>query len=260
MRYYLTISAIMKNEGPYLTEWLEFHRMVGVQHFFLYDNNSDDETRAILDPYISSGLVTYHFWPDHPGQLKAYMHTLNSYRDASFWIAFIDLDEFLIPVTHNSIPAILTEFEEFGALGVNWFLYGTSGHETKPDGLQLENYVYRSRAEIKSNFHIKSIINPRKTKSPCDPHCFRMLPGHCTVNENKEAVSSALTACNSTRKIRINHYFTRSVAESRQKMARGRAPSKQKRPWRDFERLNRNDVLDRICDRFIPELKKRVYR
>jgi hypothetical protein len=41
-------------------------------------------------------------------------------------------------------------------------------------------------------------------------------------------------------------------------MARGRAPSKQKRPWNDFERLNKNDVRDEAASRFIPELKKRI--
>ncbi len=71
MEYYLTISAIMKNEGPYLKEWLEFHLMTGVEHFYLYDNSSDDETVKILDDYIKRGIVSYHLWPDHPGQLKA---------------------------------------------------------------------------------------------------------------------------------------------------------------------------------------------
>ena len=93
----------MKNEGPYLKEWLEFHLMTGVEHFYLYDNNSDDETIEILKGYIQRGIVSYQFWPDHPGQLKACMHTLTNYKNDSFWIAFIDLDEFIIPVEMNSI-------------------------------------------------------------------------------------------------------------------------------------------------------------
>ncbi len=249
----------MKNEGPYLKEWLEFHILVGVEHFYLYDNNSDDETIDVLREYIQKGIVSYLPWPDHPGQLKAYMHTLNNYKNDSYWIAFIDIDEFLLPVEKNTIPEIMTDFEDYGALGVNWFMYGNSGHETKPDGLQLENYIYHSKETIRSNFHIKSIVNPRKIKSPVDPHIFRCLPGHSTVTENKDVINSALTEFNSTHKIRVNHYFTRSTEESRIKMDRGRAPSKEKRPWKDFKRLNKNDVLDKIADRFIPELKKRIY-
>lgn len=40
---YLSIGAIFKDEAPYLAEWIEFHRLVGVEHFFLYDNLSTDE-------------------------------------------------------------------------------------------------------------------------------------------------------------------------------------------------------------------------
>ena len=36
--HYLAICAIYRDEAPYLREWIEFHRLVGVEHFFLYDN------------------------------------------------------------------------------------------------------------------------------------------------------------------------------------------------------------------------------
>ena len=85
------------------------------------------------------------------------------------------------------------------------------------------------------------------------------MPGENTVTENKEIMNSALTKFNSTLKIRINYYFTRSTEESKIKMARGRAPSRQKRPWNDFVRLNKNEVLDKAASRFTPELKKRIY-
>lgn len=35
---YLPICAIFKEEAPYLPEWIEFHRLMGVERFFLYDN------------------------------------------------------------------------------------------------------------------------------------------------------------------------------------------------------------------------------
>lgn len=258
MLFYLSAAAVMKNEGPYLREWLEYHRMVGVEHFYLYDNNSSDETLDIVAPYVAAGIVTLHHWPEHPLQLKAYMHCLKEYRQISFWIAFIDLDEFIVPVAAPTISDILRDFESYGALAVNWLIYGNSGHETRPSGLQIENYVYRSEASWKSNRHVKSIVNPRRTKAPRDPHCFRYLDGFGAVDENHQPVEGPLTATNSTNKIRINHYFTRSTEESRKKMERGNPDSKFKRPWNDFVRLNRNDVLDTIMQRYIPELKQRL--
>lgn len=249
----------MKNEGPYLREWIEFHKMVGVEHFYLYDNNSTDETTSVTKLYIQNEDVTCHLWPDHPLQLKAYMHCINSYKNESFWIGFIDLDEFLVPVATSTIPELLRDFEEYGGLGVNWLLYGNSGHLTKPEGLQMEHYIYRSEASWRSNFHIKSIVNPRKVRSPRDPHCFRYMPGEYAVTENRERINGSMTSFNSIDKIRLNHYFTRSTEESRRKMERGNPDSNFKRPWKDFERLNRNDVHDTSMDKYVPELKKRVF-
>ena len=50
---YLVACAIFRDEAPYLAEWIAFHRLVGVEHFFLYDNGSTDDPRAVLDPLIA---------------------------------------------------------------------------------------------------------------------------------------------------------------------------------------------------------------
>jgi hypothetical protein len=57
---YLGIGAIYRWEGPNLREWVAFHRVVGVDRFFLYDNDSDDEHLEALAPFIEDGSVTVH--------------------------------------------------------------------------------------------------------------------------------------------------------------------------------------------------------
>src|SRR5207248_10986601 len=54
----LAICAIFKNEAPYLREWIEFHRLVGVSHFYLYRNGSTDDWEPVLRPYIGDGIAT----------------------------------------------------------------------------------------------------------------------------------------------------------------------------------------------------------
>lgn len=56
LRKYLSICAIFRNEADYLKEWIEFHRLVGVEHFFLYNNFSEDAYLSILGDYIGQGL------------------------------------------------------------------------------------------------------------------------------------------------------------------------------------------------------------
>ena len=60
--HYLALCAIVRDEGPYLAEWIAFHRLVGVERFHLYDNGSTDETMAVLAPLIADGVVTVRPW------------------------------------------------------------------------------------------------------------------------------------------------------------------------------------------------------
>lgn len=59
----LAIVTIMKNEAPYVKEWLDYHILVGVKKFYIYDNDSDDNLHDILRPYIEQGIVEYTFFP-----------------------------------------------------------------------------------------------------------------------------------------------------------------------------------------------------
>lgn len=54
-RVYLSIVCMALNEGPYIKEWIEYHKLVGVERFYFYDNGSNDNTREILEPYIRGG-------------------------------------------------------------------------------------------------------------------------------------------------------------------------------------------------------------
>ena len=68
-KHYLAVCAIAKNEGPYFKEWLEWHRKQGVEKFYIYDNESTDCTKEVLQPYIESGLVEYTYFPGYRKQL-----------------------------------------------------------------------------------------------------------------------------------------------------------------------------------------------
>ena len=59
---YLTACTIYRDDAAYLAEWIEFHRLVGVERFFLYDNGSTDHHREVLAGYVAEGLVTVQEW------------------------------------------------------------------------------------------------------------------------------------------------------------------------------------------------------
>src|SRR5215212_567322 len=159
---YLSICASYRWEGPFLREWVAFHKLVGVERFFLYDNDSDDEHREALAPYVDEGTVDVLHWPEYPmGQVKAYAHCLEAHAGDARWIAFVDVDEFLFSPAGRPVPEVLRRYERWPGVGVNRVLFGASGHETRPPGLVVENYV--RRLEIPGlTSSVKSIVDPAR--------------------------------------------------------------------------------------------------
>ena len=61
-KHFLTFATNFKNENPYLKDWIEYHVKVGVDHFYLYDQDGSEEAKEILRPYEENGIVTRHPW------------------------------------------------------------------------------------------------------------------------------------------------------------------------------------------------------
>jgi hypothetical protein len=220
-RVYLSACAIYRNEARYLEEWLEFHRLVGVERFFLYNNRSTDDHLEVLAPYIEDGTVVWRDWPMFPGQLQAFQDCLEQHRHDSRWIAFIDLDEFLFSPTGRLLPDVLRDFESHPGVVVNMIYYGTSGHETRPPGLAIENYTRRLRIDRPRNKAIKSIVDPQRTARPgFVSHYFVYADRLRAVDENFQTMHGHVSAEVSADLLRINHYLTRSQQEREVKLTR----------------------------------------
>ena len=112
-KYYLSLCSIFKNEGKYMKEWLDFHLIVGFEHFYLYNNFSSDNYQKVLKPYIEKGIVTLIDWPYQHGQMAAYNDCIKRFQKESNWIAFMDLDEFAVPVEYSNVRDWLKNYEKF---------------------------------------------------------------------------------------------------------------------------------------------------
>lgn len=220
---YLSIAAIFKDEAPYLQEWVDFHRLVGVQRFYLYDNDSSDGGAEVLAPYIASGLVEYATISGGPAQMDAYMHALRMWGDQTRWMAFIDIDEFLFSPTMVTLDKCLEAFESFPAVGVNWLVYGTGGHTEPPDELVTLSYHLRTTND-QLNKHVKSIVQPDQVLpiQPPDPHHFIYSTGQA-VNERFRPFRGPFSEPPVHELFRLNHYWSKSEQEARAKADKARA-------------------------------------
>lgn len=125
--YKIVICGIFKNEAPFLKEWIEYHQLIGVEHFYLYNNNSDDGFEEVLKPYIQKELVTLIDWPYNQAQVQAYKNFYENYRNQTQWVSFLDLDEFIVPKYTDSLIEWLKKWEKYPAILMNWKMFGTSG-------------------------------------------------------------------------------------------------------------------------------------
>jgi hypothetical protein len=238
---YLAIAAIYRNEAAYLREWIEFHRLVGVERFFLYNNESTDDHMDVLGPYIADGTVAWEDFPGFPPQLRCYQHCIDTHRHDARWIAFIDLDEFLFSPTSRPVPEILRGYEEHPGVAVNCLQFGTSGHQTPPAGLVVENYTRRLGLERPRSRIVKSIVDPeRAVKVGSNAHHFVYRDGGTAVDERRRPVRSEASETPSIELLRINHYFTRSQEERERKLAAPRVDDGRPKRRENVERRDRN--------------------
>jgi Glycosyltransferase family 92 len=257
---YLAICAIYRDEAPYLREWIEFHRLVGVERFFLYNNGSIDDNRSVLAPYEEEEIVVRHEWLQFPGWMSAYMNCITEHREEARWLAVIDIDEFLFTPSGPSLPQVLAEYEDRPGIGVNRATYGTSGHTHPPAGLVVESYVRRMSERYPAS--IKSIVDPRRVRRVVNPHCFRYDEG-LAVDEHKHEIEGWFTSSLTFDRLRLNHYWTKSEEECERKFDRIR-PGRPPRPWPgrpDRELQERaNEVFDDVLAPYADRIRAAIDR
>lgn len=278
-KHALSICAVFRNEGPYLREWIEFHCLVGVDHFYLYNNCSTDNYLSIVAPYVAKGIVTLYDFDVRPVQIPAYRHCIRRHRKDSEWIAFIDLDEFLFAPDGVALPERLREYDQFGGVCVNWVAYGSSGHERRPEGLVIENFVKRGSFDVEiprpsksaagntlAAYHpnkiVKTIVRMDKVSRPRrNPHAFQFRKSAYAVDTDGERVGFMFTDFPKVDKLRLNHYWCKSEDEYRAKVGRGRGMSKKSlRSLEAFSSDNPylNTETDTCILQYLPALKERI--
>lgn len=261
---YLAVTAIIKNEAPYLQEWLAYHLVQGVERFRLYNNGSDDNLSEALKPFMD--VVDVVYLPGACQQIPAYMDATRFMRGKTRWLAYIDIDEFLVPQGLDGIddycPTVAkvleVEFNSVPAVAPHWKMFGPSGFATRPPGLVTENFVYRPDDNFKDNAHVKSIANPDCVVGFAgNPH---LSLGLGTCDTLKRPIYSPFPEPITHDVLSINHYFTKSVEEWGQKVERGRADVTFKRKFEDYLNYTDMSVKDESALKFAPQVRAELER
>jgi len=164
--YELGIVAMFRNEANYLKEWIEYHHMLGVDHFLLYNDRSVDHWKEVLEPYISSNLVEVIDHHAPPGmsifpiwQTVAYRDGLRRSKGKIKWLAFIDVDEFILPKKNATILECLNQyFPSSSGVYICWRNFGTGGIYITPGEPILMHLTASSHPLHARNAAGKSIV------------------------------------------------------------------------------------------------------
>lgn len=218
---YLSLCAIVKDESEYLPEWLEYHKLLGVDRFYIYDNGSAVSIRKTLEKDVASGRVIVFDFPGHGMQTEAYLNCAQRLRGTCNWIGFVDVDEFICLKRGEDLREFMRQFQLYGGLAINWQTFGPAGHQVRQKGLQIENFVMKGPADFDWNQHVKTIARPECVYMFPNCHYAAYSAGWMCVNERGAGVPGPFSRPISVDAIQVNHYFTRSREEYLEKMARG---------------------------------------
>ncbi|XP_024535947.1 glycosyltransferase family 92 protein RCOM_0530710 [Selaginella moellendorffii] len=249
-KYFLCSCTMVFNVAKFLKEWVIFHSKLGVERFFFYDNNSEDNVTAVLED-LKQYNVSRHFWPWVKSQEAGFSHCALRAEAECTWMVYADVDEFIYPtawIKKNSRPltALVQSMSSseraqkkvfglwrpwqsnkmitVGQIFLGCRVFGPSGQQTHPVTGVTQGYTCRTR---KLQRH-KSIV----LLGALDPsllnvvHHFQLRPGYA----NASVPSS---------KGVINHYKYQAWDEFRGKFRR--RVSAYVSDWKQKKNLDSND-------------------
>jgi len=220
--YNLTGAYWIRDEAPYLAEYIEFHILQGFDHFIFYDNKSTDDTAEMMVPYIKAGLVELRQYPPHITQRNNFWmmnHLCKEQEGLTKWLHFHAIDE-RIWSPGTSLVEALKPFERYAGVAVGWKLFNSNKKGKKEPGLIIERFTSESE---EPNHHIKTIVQPGKAVGHAGcPHIFNYVPGNYCVDEYNNKVTSPWNKPSYPMQRFINHhYVTMSKEEFDVKMDKG---------------------------------------
>jgi hypothetical protein len=159
----VVLVSAMRNEGPFVLEWLAYHRVIGVGQVVIVSNGSTDGSDDLLAALAKAGEIT--FLRTTPGYgvapqdaaVQAFEAEVG-YRPGS-WYLWLDADEFLnVHVGDRSVQALVAQLGQADGLMLNWRLFGSNGNDSFPGRYVSEDFTGASKLGFVANLETKPMF------------------------------------------------------------------------------------------------------
>lgn len=178
--YDLALLCQFQNSGPMLRSWLQHHIWQGVEHFFLIDENSTDNSKEVLQEFIDNGVVT-HFTRSGK-KVDNYRWAFQQIRGKTKWLGVCDVNDFFYGVNQKLAKMINQHVSHhFDMVLCNGFCFKCENES------ELSNPVYNvlNRHSLLSKstkyiFRVKSVVHPSQIwlETLLYPMTKRMMTKH----------------------------------------------------------------------------------
>ena len=227
----VALVCIAKNEDHYIDEWIEYHKKLGFNDIFIYENNWEYKGNHDVKCIPVHGEVM---------QIPTYNIFMRKYEGEYDWAAFIDVDEFIVLKEHNTIQEFISLYGGINSsIAMNWVLFGDNGHESVDgDYSVIRRFTKR---QTNPNEQIKVITKVTSNIQFTLPHCTSST----WMDTNGKTGFGALNINGPIDVIQLNHYFCKTQEEFQDKINRGRADTNHpvhQRTMNDFKGHNFNAV------------------
>lgn len=236
--YKLSVGCLFRNESDSIIEWLEHYLLHGAEHFYLINDNSDDDSCLLLEPYVKKGLVTLFNakWDKYLGrQHDMYNHYILGLLHESEWFLLTDMDEYMWSPKNKDMTVVLSEFRHIGQIQVDHTLFGSSDFVLQPKSI-VSSFIKRSRdCPTESPGNRKYFVN-------CSFKFTSLNIHHATFVNKDDEINRFLLLNNY---FRLNHYCCQSRDFwNNIKCRRGDGDCYRSRTEAEFNDIDVNDVED----------------
>jgi Glycosyl transferase family 2 len=141
------IVTTMKNEGPFILEWLAYHRAIGVDDFLIYTNDCTDGTDTMLAMLQDKGLVQHRENPFRTMDLKPQHAALQAAEEEPVmrncgWGICMDVDEFInIKIGDGTLATLYAAMGEANMISLTWRLFGNADIHGYADRFLIEQFT-----------------------------------------------------------------------------------------------------------------------
>lgn len=170
-----SIVATMKNEGPFLLEWIAYHRLIGFTNIVIFANDCEDGSDVMLQQLNDAGIIRYYDNSDRIAgyssdpQNRAYQraYTMDHVLDSE-WILVLDADEFFnIHVGDGTLDALFAATGSCDIISGTWRVFGNSGQISYKPDLVMGQFTRAAPHDIQmtySHFGLKTLFRPAPVK------------------------------------------------------------------------------------------------